>query len=88
MIARSTERNEFTFFVSVRVPSDEDPDGFSETFASHRSDPWSIRTSDTSSASSRSRNMLTYARATAAAFAGGTSIVLVTISISGIPARL
>lgn len=87
MIARSTERNEFTFFVSVRVPSTLDR-GFSDTFASQRSEPWSIRTSDTSSASSRSRSMLTYARATAAALSPGTSIVLVTISISGMPARL
>ncbi len=43
-------RNEFTFLVSVRVPQTGGPFGISETFASQRSDPCSIRTSETPSA--------------------------------------
>ena len=57
--ARSTERSEFTFLVSVRVPHSAAPRGASEVFTSQRSDPSSIRTSDTSSARSRSRSSAT-----------------------------
>jgi hypothetical protein len=43
--ARSTLRNELTFLVSVRVPSGACGEGRSETLASQRSEPCSIRTS-------------------------------------------
>jgi hypothetical protein len=77
-----------TFLVSVRMPNSTDPFGISDTFASHRNDPWSIRTSDTPSVRSRSRSAVTYARATSGARAPVPTIGLVTISISGTPARL
>ena len=77
-----------TFFVSVRVPNSVASLAISDTFASQRSEPWSIRTSDTSSARSRSRSAVTYARATSGARAPVPAIGLVTISISGTPARL
>jgi hypothetical protein len=86
--ARSTERSELTFLVSVRVPNSLDPFGMSDTFASQRSDPWSIRTSETARARSRSRSAVTYVRATSGARAPVPTIGLVTISISGTPARL
>ena len=87
--ARSTLRSELTFFVSVRVPSGASPAvGRSDTFASQRSEPCSIRTSETPSARSRSRRVDTYARATSGARSPVPAIGLVTISISGMPARL
>ena len=52
-----------TSLVQARVPYDVAtafaPIGMSEMFASHRIDPWSMRTSDTSSARSRSRRAVT-----------------------------
>ncbi len=57
--ARSTLRSELTFLVSVRVPNSSAPLGISDTFASQRNEPWSIRTSETSSARSRSRSAAT-----------------------------
>ncbi len=49
LTARSTLRSEFTFFVSLRVPSFSTPIRRNETFASHRSEPCSIFTSLTPS---------------------------------------
>jgi len=86
--ARSTLRSEFTFLVSVRSPNSVAPFGISETFASHRSEPCSIRTSETPRLSIRSRRNDTYAFATCGAFAPVPVIGLVTISTSGVPARL
>ena len=77
-----------TFLVSVRVPSTPEPFGASERFTSARRLPWSIRASETPSATIRSRSWLTYARATAGAFSPAPVIGLVTISMSGMPARL
>ncbi len=57
--ARSTERSEFTFLVSERVPSTPESRGDSDRFTSQRSEPWSIRTSETPSARSRSRSAVT-----------------------------
>ena len=86
--ARSTERSEFTFFVSVRVPSTSEPRGDSDVFTSARSEPSSIRTSETPSERSRSRSSVTYARATSGARNPVPGTGLVTISTSGMPARL
>ncbi len=86
--ARSTDRSELTFLVSVRVPQRPEPRGDSEVFTSARSEPSSIRTSETPSARSRSRSSVTYTRATSGAAAPVPSIGLVTISTSGMPARL
>jgi len=57
--ARSTERSELTFLVSVLVPQRPDPRGASEVFTSQRSEPSSIRTSETPSARTRSRSSVT-----------------------------
>ena len=57
--ARWTERSELTFLVSVRVPHWLDPRGESETFTSQRSDPSSIRTSETPRERTRSRSSVT-----------------------------
>jgi len=57
--ARSIERNEFTFFVSVRVPSGASGDGRSETFTSARTLPRSIRASETSRTRKMSRSVWT-----------------------------
>jgi hypothetical protein len=56
--ARSTDRNELTFLVSVRVPHGS-PGRFSDVLTSQRSDPCSIRTSETSSERIRSRSAVT-----------------------------
>ena len=50
-----TARVEFTFFVSVRVPNSVAPLGISETFASQRTLPRSIRASEMSMACTMSR---------------------------------
>ncbi len=47
-----------------------------------------MRTSETPSPRSRSRSWATYALATSGAFSRVPGIVLVTISINGMPARL
>ena len=94
--ARSTERSEFTFLVSVRVPnvcrgpsvSSPVSRGASERFTSQRSEPCSIRTSLTPRPSSRSRSCATYALATSGTISRVPRIGLVTISMSGMPARL
>ena len=57
--ARSTERSELTFLVSVRVPHSAAPRGAIEVFTSQRSEPSSIRTSETPSERSRSRSSVT-----------------------------
>ena len=97
-MARCTERREFTFLVSVRVPSGTASCRGSrgsvptrarrERLASQRSDPCSIRASLTPRARIRSRSADTYALATSGARSPAPTIGLVTISISGIPARL
>ncbi len=86
--ARSTLRSELTFLVSVRVPSGASAEVRRDTFASQRSEPWSIRTSETPSPRSTSRNVDTYARATSATLAPVPVTGRVTISMSGMPARL
>jgi hypothetical protein len=85
--ARSTERSELTFLVSVRVPHSW-PGRLSEVFTSQRIEPCSIRTSETSSARMMSRSSVTYAFATCGARAPMPGTGLVTISTSGMPARL
>ena len=74
--------------VSVRVPNSAWPIGLSDRFESHRIEPWSIRTSETPKARNRSRSAVTYALAISGARAPAPSIGLLTISISGTPARL
>ena len=59
LTARSTERSELTFFVSVLVPHCPDPAGAIDVLTSQRSEPCSIRTSDTPSARIRSRSSVT-----------------------------
>ncbi len=61
--ARSSDRTEFMFLISTLVPSASVPAGRTETFASHRSDPSSIRTSETSSDSRSARSSRRYAAA-------------------------
>ena len=56
--ARSTLRSELTFFVSVRVPH-ASPGRLSEVFTSQRSEPCSIRTSETPSERMTSRSSVT-----------------------------
>ncbi len=68
-MARSTERSELTFFVSVRVPSFPDPRGLSEMFASQRRLPRSIFASEMPSATTMSRMVDTYAFASSGASA-------------------
>ena len=77
-----------TFLVSVRVPSPPSPAGASDRFTSARIEPWSIRASETPSATISSRSWATYAFAISGAFSRVPMIGLVTISISGMPARL
>jgi hypothetical protein len=55
---------------------------------SHRSEPCSIRTSLTPSERSSSRSSVTYARPTTGASAPVPATGFVTISTSGMPARL
>ena len=86
--ARSTLRSELTFLVSLRVPNFSRPCGRSDRLTSQRIWPISIRASDTPSALISSRSSATYALATSGARAPVPSIGLVTISISGMPARL
>ena len=52
-------RKEFTFFVSVRVPSGESGVGRSDTLMSARTLPRSIRASETPSARKMSRSACT-----------------------------
>ena len=85
--ARSTLRSELTFLVSVRVPHSS-PGRLSEVLTSQRSEPCSIRTSETPSERITSRSSVTYARATSGASAPVPGTGLVTISTSGMPARL
>ena len=59
MTACCTARVEFTFFVSVRVPNSVAPLGISETFASQRTLPRSIRASEMSMACTMSRIAVT-----------------------------
>ncbi len=86
--ARSTERSEFTFLVSVRVPHSSDPMSAIDVFTSQRIEPSSIRTSETSSDRRTSRSSVTYALATSGARNPVPGTGLVTISTSGMPARL
>ena len=86
--ARSTDRSEFTFLVSVRIPSPPSPLGDSDRFTSQRSDPCSMRTSLTPRPSNISRSWPTYALATDGALSRVPMIGLVTISMRGMPARL
>ncbi len=86
--ARSTLRSELTFFVSLRVPNFVAPLGISDRLTSQRIWPISMRASDTPRARMSSRSSATYARATSGARSPAPSIGLVTISISGMPARL
>ena len=86
--ARSTDRSELTFLVSLRVPHSAAPRRFSDTFTSHRRLPCSIRTSEAPSERTTSRSSVTYARATRGASAPVPGTGFVTISTSGIPARL
>lgn len=86
--ARSTDRSELTFFVSERVPNFSVPFGRSDRFTSQRICPISMRASDTPSALMTSRSSRTYAFATSGARSPAPSIGLVTISMSGMPARL
>ena len=59
LTARSTERSELTFLVSVLVPHVPEPRGAIEVFTSQRSEPSSMRTSETPSERSRSRSSVT-----------------------------
>jgi hypothetical protein len=77
-----------TFLVSLRVPQTPEPAGDSDTFTSQRSEPCSIRTSETPRPRSTSRSSVTYARPTSGASAPVPGTGLVTISTSGMPARL
>ncbi len=86
--ARSTERSELTFLVSLRVPNLSAPFGISDRLTSQRIWPISMRASDTPSARMSSRSSRTYARATSGARSPAPVIGLVTISMSGMPARL
>ena len=86
--ARSTERSELTFLVSERVPNFSVPLGRSDRFTSQRIWPCSMRASETPSALMSSRSSATYALATSGARSPAPSIGLVTISMSGMPARL
>ena len=72
------------FLISTFTPSASVPTGRTETFASHRSDPSSIRTSETSSASSSARSSRRYAPASSGERMSGSD----THSTSGTPARL
>ena len=76
------------FLVSVRVPNSSWPMGRSDRLESTRMEPWSMRASETPSALTRSRSADTYARATSGARSPAPMMGLVTISISGTPARL
>ena len=55
-IARSTERSEFMFLTSTRVPKGSVPRGRSETLASTRIWPFSISASETPIVRRRSRS--------------------------------
>ena len=68
--ARSTERSELTFLVSVRVPNRVEPVGLSDTLASQRSWPSSIRAAEMPSTRTSSRSSVTYALAIAGASGG------------------
>jgi hypothetical protein len=82
--ARSSERIEFMFLISTFVPNASDLWGRSDTFASHRSDPSSIFTSETSRDSSVARSSRRYAAASSGERMSGS----LTHSTSGTPARL
>ena len=72
------------FLISTLVPSGSVPTGRIDTFASTRIDPSSIFTSETPIAWRTPRSSPTYARAWSALRMSG----LLTISMSGTPARL
>ena len=86
--ARSTLRSELTFLVSERVPKVSVPCGRSDRLTSQRIWPLSIRASETPRDLISSRSSATYALATSGARSPAPTIGLVTISISGMPARL
>ncbi len=77
-----------TFLVSVRVPNSVAPVGVSERLTSQRIEPWSMRDVGDAQALSESRSAATYARATSGARTPVPTMGLVTISMSGTPARL
>ena len=81
---RSRNANEFMFFSSVLVPSVVDPTGRTDTFASQRSEPWDMSTSETPSWRSVVRSSVSHSRACSAEARSGS----VTISTSGVPPRL
>jgi len=72
------------FLSSVLVPSSSEPTGRTETFASTRSDPSSMFTSETPSWRIVVRRSCAHSRASAAERMSGS----VTISTSGVPPRL
>ena len=72
------------FFSSVFVPSSSLPVGRTDTFASQRSEPSSMFTSETPSWRSVSRSSVSHSRACSAERTSGS----VTISTSGVPPRL
>ena len=75
---------EFMFLISTLTPSASAPTGRTETFASQRREPSSIRTSETSSASRRARSSRRYAPASSGERMSGSD----THSTRGTPARL
>ena len=83
-MARPSDRNEFTFLISHRVPSRSLPIGLTDTLQSTRSDPSSILPSDAPTATRMDRSSVTYWRASSADRSSGWP----TISMSGTPARL
>ena len=72
------------FFSSVLVPSSSSPRGRTETFASQRSEPWAMSTSETPSWRSVARSSVSHSRACSGEWMSGS----VTISTSGVPQRL
>jgi hypothetical protein len=58
-MARPSDRSEFRFFTSQRVPSSAEPSRRTDTLASTRRLPSSMRASDTPVASSTARSSLT-----------------------------
>ena len=75
---------EFMFLISTFVPSASAPAARSDTFASQRSEPSSIFTSETSSDSSVARSSRRYAAASSGERMSGS----LTHSTRGTPARL
>ena len=83
-MARPSERIELRFLTSQRVPNSLDPTGRTETLASTRMDPSSMRPSEAPVATRIPRSSEVYARAWAALRRSGS----LTISTRGTPARL